>query len=176
LLDEWVLPMDYIMPPSESALVDTIAANNKTVIEAFNNIIGDGNIKVTYIHGNHDMLVTAADIQRIFPGINQSRDDARGLSTHVTGVNSEIAIEHGNRYDFICSPDPISNRNITQNNTSILPPGYFTSRVHASSFVEGLLGSHIVFPEITTNPNTPGQTGYYDSLPGTNSFSSEPVP
>jgi len=160
-LDEWVLPMDYIMPPSESALVDTIAANNKTVIEAFNNIIGDGNIKVTYIHGNHDMLVTAADIQRIFPGINQSRDDAQGLSTYVTGVNSEIAIEHGHRYVFSCSPDPISNRNITQNGTSILPVGYFFTRIAASSLVEGNPATSNVLPEINANQNDPGQLGYY---------------
>jgi hypothetical protein len=110
LVDEWFLPMDYIMPESESALVDAIVANNKTVFDVFNGIIGDGNIKVTYVPGNHDILTTEADIQRILPGINQARDNVQGLGTYVTGVQSEIAIEHGHRYNFFCAPDPISNR------------------------------------------------------------------
>lgn len=161
LLDEWFLPMDYIMPKSESAFVDAVAANNKTVIDAFNNIIGDGNIKVTYVPGNHDILVTAADIQRVLPGINQARDNVQGLGTYVTGVNSEIAIEHGHRYNLFCAPDPISNRNITQNNTSILPPGYFFTRIATSSVVEGHPASSNVFPEISAGTGDESQFGYY---------------
>jgi len=149
LVDEWFLPMDYIMPESESALVDAIVANNKTVFDVFNGIIGDGNIKVTYVPGNHDILTTEADIQRILPGINQARDDVQGLGTYVTGVQSEIAIEHGHRYNFFCAPDPISNRDITQNNTSVLPPGYFFTRIATSSVVEGHPASSNIFPEIT---------------------------
>ena len=162
LVDEWFLPMDYIMPQSESAFVDAIAANNKTVIDAFNSIIGDGNIKVTYVPGNHDILATEADIQRILPGINQARDDVQGLGTYVTGVHSEIAIEHGHRYNFFCAPDPISNRDITQNNTSVLPPGYFFTRIATSSVVEGHPASSNIFPEITApSEKDESQFGYY---------------
>ncbi len=162
LVDEWFLPMDYIMPQSESALVDAIVANNKTVFDVLNGIIGDGNIKVTYVPGNHDILTTEADIQRILPGINQARDDVQGLGTYVTGVQSEIAIEHGHRYNFFCAPDPISNRDITQNNTSVLPPGYFFTRIATSSVVEGHPASSNVFPEITApSEKDESQFGYY---------------
>jgi hypothetical protein len=47
LVDEWFLPMSYVMPETEAALVDAIVANNRSVFDAFNNIIGDGIIKVT---------------------------------------------------------------------------------------------------------------------------------
>jgi UDP-2,3-diacylglucosamine pyrophosphatase LpxH len=161
MFDEWFLPMDYVMPQSESAFVDEIAANNSTVIDAFNAIISEGRIKVSYVPGNHDILVTEADIQRIFPGINQARDAGQGLGTYITGPNSEIAIEHGHRYNFFCAPDPISNRNITNNNTSILPPGYFFTRIGASSVVEGHPSSSNTFPVVTANEKDASQLGYY---------------
>jgi UDP-2,3-diacylglucosamine pyrophosphatase LpxH len=160
LLDEWFLPMDYIVPPSESAFADAVSANNKTVIDGFNGIISDSNIRVTYVPGNHDMLVTEADIERIFPGINQARD-TQGLGTYITGVNSEIAIEHGNRYNFLLSPDPISNRNITLNNTSVLPAGYFMNRIGTSSVIEGHPLTGNVFPNITAVEKDGSQAGYY---------------
>jgi UDP-2,3-diacylglucosamine pyrophosphatase LpxH len=161
LIDEWFLPMDYVMPETESALVDAIAGNNRPVIDAFNNIITDGNIKVTYTPGNHDILVTQADIERIFPGINQARDTVQGLGTYITGTNAEIAIEHGHRYNFFCAPDTLSNRDITKNNTSILPPGYFFTRIATSSVVEKHPASSNVFPAITPNEKDPAQYGYY---------------
>lgn len=161
LLDEWFLPMDYHMPRSEPAFVDAIAANNQAVIDAVNGIIDDGNIKVTYIPGNHDMLVTATDIQRILPGIGQARDGSLGLGTYITGASSEIAIEHGHRYDFVAAPDPISNRSITNNDSSILPPGYFFTRIATSSFVEGHPSSNNTFPEIIANETDESQFGYY---------------
>jgi len=161
LVDEWFLPMNYVMPQTESALVDAIAANNRTVFDAFNNIIGDGIIKVTYVNGNHDILVTQADIQRILPGINQASDAEQGLGTYITGVNSEIAIEHGHRYNFFCAPDPFSNRDITKNNTSILPAGYFFTRIATSSVVENHPASSNIFPAITGNEKDAIQYGYF---------------
>jgi UDP-2,3-diacylglucosamine pyrophosphatase LpxH len=161
LLDEWLLPMDYVMPTPESAFMDAIAANNPTVIEAFNQIIKDGNIKVTYVPGNHDMLVTFDDMQWIFPGINQARNNIQGLGAYVTGFNSEITIEHGHRYNFFVSPDPISSREITLNSTSVLPPGYFMNRIGTSSKVEGHPASGNVLPEVTVSPHDTSQLGYY---------------
>ena len=161
LVDEWFLPMNYVMPETEGTLVDAIVANNRSVFDAFNNIIGDGIIKVTYTNGNHDILVTQADIERILPGINQARDAEQGLGTYITGVNSEIAIEHGHRYNFFCAPDPFSNRDITKNDTSILPPGYFFTRIATSSVVENHPASSNTFPAITGNEKDAIQYGYF---------------
>ena len=150
LFDEWIGPMgnEPLNGMTESGFLDSIAAANSTMIDAINNIIKDGQIKVTYIPGNHDMLVTAADITRTFPGISQARD-AQGLGAYTPVDHPEILIEHGHRYEFFDAPDPVSNRSITQTD-SILPCGFFLARVVYSSIVENLstLGS---IPAVTVN-------------------------
>lgn len=161
LLDEWFLPMDYQMPDSQATFFDQVAANNQDIVEAFNAIISAGEIKVTYVPGNHDLLLTADDVNRIFPGISQARDDLQGLGSYVTGPNSEIVIEHGHKYNFFCTPDPLSNRNITNNNTSILPPGYFFTRIATTCVVEGHPQSNNVFPEMTPNKDDQSQFNAY---------------
>jgi len=151
LIDESFVPasVDTFNGKTEAEFVDTVAALNKTVIEAFNGIITDGKIKVTYVPGNHDMLVTSADIQRIFPGISQARD-AKGLGTYSPADRSYIAIEHGHRYGFYNSPDPISNRSITKTD-SILPPGYFIGRIAATSIIENRPPAGYKIPAVTEN-------------------------
>lgn len=136
LFDEWVAPVDYYAfdGATPSSFVDKIAAANTPVIEAFNNIIREGSIKVTYVPGNHDMLVESTDIQRIFPGIFQARD-VQGLGAYTASDPLELVIEHGHRYDFFNAPDPISNRSIT-GTASILSPGFFVSKIAATSDLE----------------------------------------
>ncbi|KNZ41332.1 hypothetical protein AKG39_12605 [Acetobacterium bakii] len=160
-LDFWMLPMDYTMPATQSAFYDAVAANNKTVVDAINRIIQSGAIKVTYTPGNHDLLATDADLARIFPGINQARDSMQGLGTYVTGTNSEIVIEHGHRYDFFSAPDPISNRDITQNGTSILPSAYFYARIGTSSIAEGFPKTTNTFPELKVDKTDASQLNIY---------------
>ena len=161
LLDGWFLPMDYVLPDSQSTFFDSVAANNQDVMDAINAIITAGQIKVTYVPGNHDLLLTEADLERILPGINQKRNDVQGLGKYNTGANSEIVIEHGHRYNIFCAPDQISNRDITNNNSSILPPGYFFTRIATSSVVEGFPKSSNVFIDVTADKNNASQYGYY---------------
>ena len=151
MLDEWVGPMgdDPLNGMTEAGFVDSIVAANQTVTDAVNNIIKDGKIKVTYIPGNHDILVTAEDMERNFPGISQARD-AEGLGAYTPVDHPEIIIEHGHRYEFFCAPDPISNRSITNTN-SILPPGFFLTRVGYSSIIEHAATGITVLPPITIN-------------------------
>ena len=133
MFDEWVAPMtsDTFNGVSESEFVDMIVAANKSVTDAINDIITDGNIKVTYVPGNHDMLVGSVDIQRVFPGISEARD-AQGLGTYTPLDRPEIIIEHGHRYDLFNAPDMISNRSIT-NTDSIIPPGFMVSKIATTS-------------------------------------------
>lgn len=161
LFDGWFLPMDFVLPDTQSAFFDKVAANNKAVVDVINAIIQGGKIQVAYVPGNHDILLTEADVQRIFPGIKQARADIQGLGTYNTGANSEISIEHGHRTNFFCAPDPISNRDITDNGTSVLPPGYFFTRIATSSVVEGEPQSGNTFPQVTANPNDASQNSLY---------------
>ncbi|MFZ0441960.1 MAG: metallophosphoesterase [Methanobacterium sp.] len=136
LIDEWFVPMnlDTFNGKTQSDFVKSVAYNNKPVIDAFNKIINDGNVKVTYLPGNHDLLITSEDIQSIMPGISEARD-VKGLGAYTPLDYPELIIEHGHRYNFYCAPD-YSNRSITQTD-SILPAGYFFTRMATSSVIQG---------------------------------------
>lgn len=138
LFDEWVAPMDVdpLNGKSQSEFLTSIVTSNQNIINALNNIIEDGLIKVTYVPGNHDMLVTSGDIDRIFPGIAQARD-AAGLGRYTPPDRQEIVIEHGHRYDFYNAPDPISNQGTSA--TPLLPPGFFVSKIAATSDLKASL-------------------------------------
>jgi UDP-2,3-diacylglucosamine pyrophosphatase LpxH len=134
MLDEWYVPSrnDTYGGKTQLEFIRKIASQNKTVIDVLNGIIKDGNVKVTYTPGNHDLLVTEAIVSDILPGIHQARDAGKlGLGTYHPDGYPQIAIEHGHRYDFFCSPDPYSNQDIAPG--SILPPGYFFTRIAVNS-------------------------------------------
>ncbi len=155
LIDEWFIPAvtDTYAGKSQKEFVQAVAANNKAVVDAFNDLIWDGKIKVTYVPGNHDLLITSESIQTLFPGMAEARD-VRGLGTYTPEGHSEIAIEHGHRYNFFCAPDPISNQSIAPG--SILPPGYFFTRIATLSVVEGKPQTGKVRPLVT--PNSLGES------------------
>jgi len=161
LFDEWVAPMDVdtFNGTSQSGFVDMIVAANQPVIDAFNAIIEDGEIKVTYVPGNHCMLVKSEDIQRVFPGIAEARG-AQGLGAYTPTDRPELVIEHGHRYDFFNAPDPISNRSITKPTLSILPPGFFVSKIAASSDLEKGLPPNI-YREGLSDGYSGDDPGYY---------------
>ena len=158
LVDEWLVPMnlDTFKGKTQLDFVKSVASNNKPVIDAFNNIIEDGIVKVTYVPGNHDLLINSKDIQSIIPGVSEARD-VKGLGAYTPEDFPEIIIEHGHRYNFYCAPDP-SNRSITQTD-SILPPGYFFTRIATSSVIQGHLKRDISLPSV--NKNELGEDQYH---------------
>ncbi|MEZ7891817.1 MAG: metallophosphoesterase [Candidatus Wallbacteria bacterium] len=160
LIDEWFIPSNVDTFSGKTTaeagktqrdFVLRVAEAHKDVVAALNNIIKEGKIKVTYVPGNHDLLITWADINSIFPGINQARD-VKGLGAYTPEDHPEIVFEHGHRYNYFCAPDPISNRDITKTN-SILPPGYFFTRIATTSVVEGHPAATYEIPVITEVAN-----------------------
>lgn len=136
MLDEWYVPSrnDTYEGKTQKEFIQKIATQNKSVIDAFNAIIKEGKIKVSYTPGNHDLVVLEENVSLILPGINQARDvDRLGIGTYHPDGYPEIAVEHGHRYDFFCSPDPYGNQNIAPG--SILPAGYFFTRIAVNSIV-----------------------------------------
>ena len=158
LIDEWFVPMnlDTFNGKTQLDFVKSVAFNNKPVIDAFNNIINDGKVKVTYVPGNHDLLINSEDIQSIMPGVSQVRD-VRGLGAYSPPDFPELIIEHGHRYNFYCAPDS-SNRSITETD-SILPSGYFFTRIATSSVIEGRPKRDSPLPIV--NKNELGEDQYH---------------
>lgn len=139
LIDEWFVPadIDTYGGKGQTDFVQRLAATNKEVFDVLNQIIQDGTIKVTYVPGNHDLAITAENVSLILPGIKQARDNQQGLGTYTPVDFPILAIEHGHRYNFSCAPDPISNKNIAPG--SILPPGYFFTRIAALASIHKVL-------------------------------------
>ena len=151
MLDEWFIPatVDIYQGKDQADYVNRIAAANRGVINAFNSIIKEGKILVTYVPGNHDLTITSENVDRLFPGITQARDEAQGLGTYYPGGSPQIAIEHGHRYNFFCAPDPISNQDIAPG--TITPPGYFFTRIGVHSYINNFPPPVDVIPEVTPN-------------------------
>ncbi len=131
LVDEWFVPatINTYQGKDQADFVQRLATANKGVFDAFNSIIQEGKILVTYVPGNHDLAITEASIELILPGVNQARDNVQGLGTYSPAACPAIAIEHGHRYNFFCAPDPFSNQDIAPG--TIMPPGYFFTRIAA---------------------------------------------
>jgi len=151
LFDEWFVPatVDTYAGKDQRDFVLRIAATNKDVIDAFNNIIQDRKILVTYIPGNHDLTIIAKNIDLILPGINQARDRGQGLGTYSPADYPEIAIEHGHRYNFFCAPDPLSNQEVAPG--TIMPPGYFLTRIIAERVIQNRPKSGDTLKVVTPN-------------------------
>jgi len=151
LLDEWFVPapIDTYQGKDQADFVQRIAIANKGVIDAFNSIINEKKILVTYVPGNHDLTITEASVERILPGINQARDPVLGLGTYSPAGYPKIAIEHGHRYNFFCAPDPFSNQDIAPG--TISPPGYFFTRIAALHVSQGFPPAGDTIPVVTQN-------------------------
>ncbi|MDX9947131.1 MAG: metallophosphoesterase [Bacteroidales bacterium] len=151
LLDEWFVPAttDTYQGSDQADFVQRIETANQGVFDALNNIIQEGNILVTYVPGNHDLTITAANIESVLPGISQARDAVLGLGTYSPVDFPKIAIEHGHRYNFFCAPDPISNQDIAPG--TILPPGYFFTRIATLCVIQSHPTPGDALPVITQN-------------------------
>lgn len=151
MLDEWYVPSrtDTYNGGTQKDFVRKIAQSNKIVVDELNNIIQDKKIKVTYVPGNHDLLITAENVNEIFPGINQARDAGKqGLGTYHPEDFPQVAIEHSHRYDFFCALDPYSKQNAALG--SILPPGYFFTRIAVNSVTNYPTEAETVLPRTVT--------------------------
>ncbi len=135
LLDEWFVPITYPSYTDLEKFFGQVANNNASIVAAFEKLIQRG-VKVVYVPGNHDILLSEDTLSKLIPGIIQARD-VDGLGVYRTGARSEVVIEHGHRYDSFCAPDTLSNKEITGDYPSILPPGYFFTRLAATSVMEG---------------------------------------
>lgn len=129
LFDEWLVP--YAREPYDPPVADDRdyffsvrnARKNTDIMDVIADIAGGGLIAVTYVHGNHDMLLTQDVFADLAPGAAfMGTPDGLGIYRPVDGV----AMEHGHRYDFFNAPQPLANPG------HILPPGYFVSRLWAS--------------------------------------------
>ncbi len=150
-LDDWFLPVYYPSYTDVRQFYKDAIATNQAVFDELNNVIDSG-IKLVYIPGNHDMTLEAEVLQEAIPDIVQARD-AEGLGVYYTGDRSEIAIEHGHRYDVFSAPDTVTNAELCGNDDTIFPAGYFYARYAATWVLEGRPKVEKNLPVVTDVPD-----------------------
>jgi UDP-2,3-diacylglucosamine pyrophosphatase LpxH len=131
-MDNWIVPMEEhtlndIIPDNEAYFKSIAKAEiNRGIIEKFNQIANEGKIRLVYVPGNHDMHFSEAIFKSLIPnGIWKGTSEGTGLYF----PEERVVCEHGHNYDVFNAPDPLTTPG------SILPPGYFISRIYATSLV-----------------------------------------
>ena len=129
LMDMWVVPMAYHtyhdgIGDTEAYFRAVAEADvNKEVIAKINQIANEGDIRFSYVPGNHDMLFTKEIFHTIFPN-GHWQGGAPG--TGVYSPETAVVCEHGHNYDLFNAPDSVTTSG------SLLPPGYFITRIYAT--------------------------------------------
>ncbi len=129
LMDMWVIPMAYQTYRDTTAdteayfLTLSEASVNQDVINKINEIANEELIRFSYVPGNHDMLFTEEIFSMIFPkGHWQGVEPGTGRYF----PEPSVVLEHGHNYDLYNAPDTVTTEG------SILPPGYFITRIYAT--------------------------------------------
>lgn len=169
MFDEWYIPTrtnTYDGKAQADFIKKTVVANQR-IFDVLNGIIGDKNIKVTYVPGNHDMGFTPENIDIAMPGVNQARDSQKkyGIGKYSPDGYPQIVIEHGHRYDFFCALTP--NANETDAPGATFAPGYFFARIAANSFTDPTTQNAATKVPVTvlndsTNPEQYSKNIYYN--------------
>jgi len=126
LFDTWVCPTEFD-PPDFSAVAE--AQQNAGIMDRLRQIAQHGDITLTIVPGNHDMMITyaakAGFFEKYLPGAKFIGCDTPECDVPGCGVfkaDGDLAAEHGSMYTLFCSPDNWSDER------SLLPLGYFISR------------------------------------------------
>lgn len=139
LIDEWIIPASIPAEGDDRDIYfsEKVKQENEAVFAALNIVCENEKILSTYVPGNHDLLMDEKQISAVLPGINQARDTKDnstilGLGAYSPKDFPNAVIEHGHRYNFFCAPCLTSQTD--PNEKSILPPGYFLTRIATEAF------------------------------------------
>lgn len=145
IFEFWRSPVDrYMVADADGNVLNDveylglIRQQNAAIFEVLEQLHADGK-EIVYLPGNHDVTVSAKDIESAFPGLFTCSFDTEGTGIYEPfGTNTAVAIEHGNRYEYFNAPyqHGVFGSSNTES-TSLLPPGYFTSKLGATATVYG---------------------------------------
>jgi UDP-2,3-diacylglucosamine pyrophosphatase LpxH len=129
MFDEWLIPFDT--QPFEGTVTNSNeffhavrdAPTNAAIFDTLAEVASGGEIALVYVRGNHDMLTDETTLEELLPGV-VFKGQIDGLGSH--SPVDWVMMEHGHRYDFFNSPQPLVNPG------HILPPGFFVSRLWAA--------------------------------------------
>ncbi len=163
LFDEWVVPYGTSPVHSGSNQFEVIAtaSQNQPVIHGLKKLIATPSVTVSYVPGNHDMLITSGQLTKILQGIKPIFE-GRGIYK-----SGPIHAEHGSYYDLFNAPDTYDT---LQGATHHLPVGFFVARSQAEGVMNhNPLTKSSIFKKIEAlwknwNHKDPLVTNVYDVI------------
>ena len=167
LFDEWVVPYGTSPVANKTNQFEVIAnaPQNQPVILGLKSLIATTGVTVSYVPGNHDMLIQSGQLTNILPGIKPIIDpESTGKGVY---KSEPVYAEHGSYYDLFNAPD---NYDSLQDATHHLPVGFFVARSQAEGVVNGHpISQSSVFKEIKTlwhnwDKKEPLVTNIYDTI------------
>jgi UDP-2,3-diacylglucosamine pyrophosphatase LpxH len=124
VLDNWVWPHLDEAPPTFNGILNAEA--NQAVVTALQHLLAEGNVRVTYVQGNHDMDAWG-DLESLL------RSTFQGLDYEKTGIGrGPLWAEHGSRHAMFTA------RDFANDPIRGLPLGYFITRVNESRATKSL--------------------------------------
>jgi UDP-2,3-diacylglucosamine pyrophosphatase LpxH len=130
LFDGWVIPSDIdpALPSSSSPFYERICKtdDNQRIVAALQELAGRKTL--SYVAGNHDMLVTKEFMEEAFLGIKFVEGSVE-YPMWRRYEDGQLVAEHGHMYDPFCGTDDWTLR--LPSMPQYLPLGYYFSRVVA---------------------------------------------
>jgi len=119
IMDNWVCPVD-----EEPITYDEIvkAPKNKNLVASLKKLAKNKEIKVIYMPGNHDMGITKAFIDKVWP---EMVFGGSALNDSIFR-DGRLLAEHGSAHALFNAPDPFNSPG------NRIPLGYYISRVIAT--------------------------------------------
>ena len=169
MVDQWtVLPSDQ--PPS---VYDIYQANPNVflgsegspgaLVECLSSING----RVCYVNGNHDMFVTAQDVNAIRDKEGNFMHYFLSGAYSIPGTQGGVYALHGNQFSMLCAPDPWNDPPSTGHHGG-LPLGHYVTRLSAQWAYNELKNTEKYPPgsTVANMPNTGYPTGWYVDMEG----------
>ncbi len=135
VVDFWTHPAE-VQPPSFAKILE-VQPGIFGPQGFFGKVLDALDGAVTYVPGNHDMGVTAAEVAAIVSAGGHAMRFADGLYYPLGGDDRRIALAHGNAYTMFNAPDGRSP-------WASLPVGHFVTRMIASKWARELPPGHTV--------------------------------
>jgi UDP-2,3-diacylglucosamine pyrophosphatase LpxH len=147
IFDDWHCPpennpLDRTISTEEHLKEIASSENNQATMNLLRQIASSGTVKLTYVSGNHDMLMEGKVLKEIIPNINYE-GEVYNLN------NGKIIAEHGHRYDIFNARN-----NFSQSGHS-LPLGFYITRaaVNKKLFKKSLPPKQIALVRYTGTVN-----------------------
>jgi hypothetical protein len=170
MVDQWtVLPSDS--PPS----VESIYQANPNIFSvaegapgALVECLSSINGRVCYVNGNHDMFVTAQDVNALCDSAGNFVHYFSSGAYSLPGTQGGVYAQHGHQFSMLCAPDILNDPPVSGHHGG-LPLGHYVTRLSAQ-WAMNQINANPAWNTVADMPNTGYPTGWSMDMDGLESI------